>query len=57
MIVPKEKFAVFWRFLSLCPQFDPYLLGSCDGGGAVHKKSRTETGGISMRPNERLCIK
>ena len=50
--MPKEKSAVFCRFLSLCPQFDPYLLGGCDGGGAVHKKGRTEIGGISMRPNE-----
>ena len=44
MIVPKEKIAVFWRFLSLCPQFDPYLLGSCDGGGAVHKKVAPKLG-------------
>lgn len=44
MIVPKEKSAVFWRFLSLCPQFDPYLLGSCDGGGAVHKKVAPKLG-------------
>lgn len=51
-MVTKEKSAVFCRFLSLCPQFDPYLLGGCDGEGAVHKKSRTEIGGISMRPNE-----
>ena len=54
MAMPKEKSAVFCRFLSLCPQFDPYLLGGCDGGGAVHKKGRTEIGGISMRPNESL---
>ena len=44
MIVPKEKSAVFWRFLSLCPQFDPYLLRGCDGGGAVHKKVAPKLG-------------
>jgi len=43
--MPKEKSAVFCRFLSLCPQFDPYLLGGCDGGGAVHKKGGPPQGG------------
>ena len=44
MILPKEKSAVFWRFLSLCPQFDPYLLRGCDGGGAIHKKVAPKLG-------------